>query len=114
MPDLLKPPFLGLFSSRDFAKFDAALAHYRAQGGKARVYSLIDLDVLSIYQDVCSVTLPTPESMNEEEARRSEDAFMKGVTAHFGSLSGLDALYQFEKLSLKDVSEKAVAIYVRG
>ncbi|GKT32275.1 hypothetical protein ADUPG1_006463, partial [Aduncisulcus paluster] len=96
-----------------FARFESAYEQYRARHGTADMYTLIDLDILSIYEDVCHVKLPNPEDMTPEEVRASESTFVEAVSSFFGKLSGLDALYRFEKLVLTEVTEKAVAIYVK-
>ncbi|GKT35181.1 Retrovirus-related Pol polyprotein from transposon 297 [Aduncisulcus paluster] len=80
------------------ALFESAYEQYRARHGTADMYTLIDLDILSIYEDVCHVKLPNPEDMTPEEVRASESTFVEAVSSFFGKLSGLDALYRFEKL----------------
>ncbi|GKT31856.1 hypothetical protein ADUPG1_002117, partial [Aduncisulcus paluster] len=110
MSDSLRPPFLALYSQKDFARFESAYEQYRARHGTADMYTLIDLDILSIYEDVCHVKLPNPEDMTPEEVRASESTFVEAVSSFFGKLSGLDALYRFEKLVLTEEERPSPAL----
>ncbi|GKT28464.1 hypothetical protein ADUPG1_004952, partial [Aduncisulcus paluster] len=72
----------------------------------------------SIYEDVVDTTLPDPVSLLTEdesgvpEIRSSEEEFIKAVKNHFGQLSGLDALYEFRKISLREITMTAVSKYL--
>ncbi|GKT20181.1 hypothetical protein ADUPG1_011686, partial [Aduncisulcus paluster] len=113
-----KPPFLDRYGSRYFANFVGQFEQYRARNGRARLFTLIDLDTLPLYCDVSGAVLTVPPSdpdeAEEKEIAAQEETFLKKVESHFGSLSGLDALYRFDKLELKFVSEKDVAKYVKA
>ncbi|GKT36691.1 hypothetical protein ADUPG1_009604, partial [Aduncisulcus paluster] len=106
------------YGSRYFANFVGQFEQYRARNGRARLFTLIDLDTLPLYCDVSGAVLTVPPSdpdeAEEKEIAAQEETFLKKVESHFGSLSGLDALYRFDKLELKFVSEKDVAKYVKA
>ncbi|GKT13815.1 hypothetical protein ADUPG1_010343 [Aduncisulcus paluster] len=90
---------------------------YRARGGAAHLFTMIELDVLPIYCDATGAVLTNPDEdacRQIQDIRTEERTFIKDVQQFFGTLSGLDALYAFEEIKLTKISVKSVAVYVKA
>ncbi|GKT25074.1 hypothetical protein ADUPG1_012925 [Aduncisulcus paluster] len=90
---------------------------YRARGGTVNLITMIEVDNLPLYYDVtgAELTFPTTDAVVDNITIRAQGkAFIEKVEAHFGTISGLDALNSFETIKLREVTDKDVVVYVKA
>ncbi|GKT32696.1 hypothetical protein ADUPG1_006783 [Aduncisulcus paluster] len=94
---------------------------YRALGGEAYLFALIDEPARIIYEDVVDEKLPDPSEMLTtiadkgealEAIAQSEAKFLTAVKEYFGQLSGLDAIYSFQRIKLFKINMVDISKYL--
>ncbi|GKT37398.1 hypothetical protein ADUPG1_003336, partial [Aduncisulcus paluster] len=120
-PELEKVPRLFGFGKKLFRQFVRIFEKYRALGGEAHLYALIDESARIIYEDVVDQELPDPTEIlttttDKDEAlekiAKSEGKFLTAVKEYFGQLSGLDAIYSFQRIKLFKINMVDISKYL--
>ncbi|GKT35557.1 hypothetical protein ADUPG1_003005, partial [Aduncisulcus paluster] len=76
-------PRLTRYGKYYFKVFKDAFVAYRALGGEAHMFALVDPDIRQLYEDIHDVELLNPTELDLEEIKSNEKEFIDGIDKSF-------------------------------